>query len=91
MNDENRVKLLNMMDSVYQTPSTLEQYIDDIPPLLAELVSTAPEGLQGMAKMIGVHFSHAIKLKDAKVQHFELESGLIKYQTYLRKLSHINR
>jgi len=41
MNDENRVKLLNMMDSVYQTPSTLEQYIDDIPPLLTELVSTA--------------------------------------------------
>lgn len=91
MEHEEHIALLNLMGSIFETPSVLEENIDKIPPQLAQLVATAPTGLEGMAKMISTHFTHAIQYKAANVQKFELESGLIKYQTYLRKLAAFNK
>jgi hypothetical protein len=87
MEHEEHIALLNLMGSIFETPSLLAENVDKIPPQLEQLVASAPTGLEGMAKMISVHFTHAFQSKAANVQKFELESGLIKYQTYLRKLA----
>jgi len=87
MEQAHRIDLLDIMSRIYQKPQSLDEHWDTVSPLLAELSDTAPEGLEGMASMICTHLNNAVKFNDEKVKKFELESGLIKLQSYLQKLN----
>ncbi|WP_077342355.1 hypothetical protein [Pseudocolwellia agarivorans] len=87
MKQNHRLDLINIMATIHETPSIINDHWDTVAPLLEELVTTAPEGLEGMATMICTHFNNALKFKDLKVVKFELESGLIKLNRYLQKLN----
>ncbi|WP_426357545.1 hypothetical protein ACPUVO_13930 [Pseudocolwellia sp. HL-MZ19] len=87
MEQKNRLELINIMATIHESPSVIHDYWDTVTPLLEELSTTAPEGLEGMAAMICTHFNNAIKFKDLKVIKFELESGLIKLNRYFQKLN----
>ncbi len=77
MEQEHRADLLKVMGRIYETPSIMDEYWHTVPPLLAELTATAPQGLEGLATMITLHFNNAAKFNDLKVKKFELESGLL--------------
>jgi hypothetical protein len=87
MKQKHRLDLINIMATIHETPSIINEQWDTVTPLLEELTTTAPEGLEGVAAMICTHFNNAIKFKDLKVIKFEVESGLIKLNRYFQKLN----
>ncbi len=87
MEQQHRLDLINIMATIHETPSVINDHWDTVSPLLEELTATAPEGLEGMVAMICLHFNNAIKFKDLKVIKFEVESGLIKLNRYFQKLN----
>lgn len=87
MEQQSRLDLLKVMGTIFEDLSTLDVHWAVVPPLLAELTATSPQGLEGMASMISTHFINAEKFNDEKIKKFELESGLIKLKTYFQKLN----
>ncbi|WP_028865909.1 hypothetical protein [Psychromonas aquimarina] len=87
MEQKKCLELLNIMSTIYETPDVMDEYWEQVTPLLKALTAAAPQGLEGTAMMISTHFTNAAKFKDVKVQKFELESGLIKLKTYFQKLN----
>ncbi|XQW83460.1 hypothetical protein ACOYR1_09860 [Thalassotalea piscium] len=87
MEQQNRLALVNIINTLYETPSIIEEQWHSVTPLLTELMATSPEGFEGMAKMINKHFTNATKFSDVNIQKFELESGLLKLNTYFQKLN----
>lgn len=87
MEQKERTELFNIMCTIYETPSVIDEYWETVSPLLVELTATSPEGFKGLTTMICTHFNNAIKFKDEKVKKFELESGLIKLKLYFQKLN----
>lgn len=87
MEQKHRLNLLEIMATIYETPSVIDEHWEAVTPLLAELIATSPQGFEGVAIMINTHFTNAVKFKDVKVQKFELESGLIKLRAYFQKLN----
>jgi hypothetical protein len=86
MEQKHRADLLKIIGRIYETPSIIDEHWHTVPPLLAELTATAPQGYEGMATMISRHFNNANKFNDLKVKKFELESGLLMLKRYLQKL-----
>jgi hypothetical protein len=86
MEEVNFSALIDLVHDVYEDPSLIEEKQELLAPMLDRLIASAPEGFEGMAAMINTHISNALKFKSPNVQKFELESGLIKLNTYCRKL-----
>lgn len=87
MEQQHRLDLINIMATIHETPSIINDHWESVSPLLEELTTTAPAGLEGVVAMICTHFNNALKFNDLKVIKFELESGLIKLNRYLQKLN----
>ncbi len=87
MEQQHRLDLINIMATIHETPSIINEQWASASPLLEELSTTAPEGLEGIVAMICTHFNNANKFNDVKVIKFELESGLIKLNRYFQKLN----
>jgi len=85
MEQEKRLKFIEIIYTLYDKPALINEQWEIVSPLLAELTATSPEGFEGMVSMINTHFTNAVKFKDEKVQKFEIESGLIKLNTYFKK------
>lgn len=86
MEQENRVALIDIMEQLYKDPADIEEQWQKVTPLLTELSASSPDGFAGMTAMINRHFTNATKFKSAKIQQFELESGLLKLKIYFKKL-----
>ncbi|AQQ01372.1 hypothetical protein B0W48_17315 [Pseudoalteromonas aliena] len=87
MEQQNQQTLTNLIYDIYENPTFIEDHQPLIQPLLNDLITTAPEGFEGMATMINTHISNGFKFKNPKIQKFELESGLLKLKTYFQKVN----
>ena len=85
MEEIKQKSLIDLVNEIYQDLTLIEEHQKLIEPMLTELVADAPEGFEGMATMINTHISNSFKFKSPNVQKFEIESGLMKLNTYVKK------
>ena len=85
MEEIKQKSLIDLVNEIYQDLTLIEEHQKLIEPMLTELVADAPEGFKSMATMINTHISNSFEFKSPKVQKFEIESGLIKLNTYVKK------
>ncbi|MBJ7554733.1 hypothetical protein [Marinomonas spartinae] len=86
MEEVNFSVFVKLLRDVYEDPSLIEEKQESLVSMMDGMMASVPEGFEGMAAMIKTHISNAFKFKSPNVQKFELESGLIKLNTYCRKL-----